>query len=324
MLIHRLPPKPDYLRVKVRRRLDRLGALAIKNSVYVLPDRTDTSEDFEWLALEIQKIGGDALVCRSEIVAGMTDEEIIQRFNDARDESYRSIRESVAADLRESERTATPSDQAWRENVQNSYARAQRRLDVIARLDFFGAKGRPATEEELRKFHELLERKSTLPTSRSEIPTKTARDPQSATRPQGATWVTRAGVFVDRIASAWLIRRFIDPHARFRFVRVARYPGAQGEFRFDMVPAEFTHDGDMCTFEVLIERFDLHEAGLIAISEVVHDIDLKDEKFGRSEAPGIEAVLGGIVNAVADDDARLAAAFPLFDALYDRFRTSEA
>ena len=113
-----------------------------------------------------------------------------------------------------------------------------------------------------------------------------------------------------------------DPDARFKFVRVARYPGAPGEFRFDMVPAEFTHDGDMCTFEVLLERFDLHEPGLVAISEVVHDIDLKDEKFGRSEAPGIEAVLGGIVNAVPDDDARLAAAFPLFDALYDRFRAS--
>ena len=322
MLVHRLPAKPDYLRVKVRRRLDRIGALAIKNSVYVLPNRAESTEDFEWLALEIHKDGGDALVCRSELVAGTTDEEVIQRFNAERDESYRSIRESVAADLRESERAVTASDEAWRENVQNSYARAQRRLDEIVRLDFFRAEGRSQAEEELRKFHELLERKSTPASSRSEIPSKAARNPQSATRPQGAMWVTRAGVFVDRMASAWLIRRFIDPDARFKFVRVARYPGGPAEVRFDMVPAEFTHDGDMCTFEVLLERFDLHEPGLNAISEVVHDIDLKDEKFGRSEAAGIEAVLGGIVNAVPDDDARLAAAFPLFDALYDRFRAS--
>ena len=322
MLVHRLPAKPDYLRVKVRRRLDRIGALAIKNSVYVLPNRAESTEDFEWLALEIQKDGGDALVCRSELVVGITDEEIIERFNAERNEGYRSMKESLAADLREAEQTASASDEAWRENVQNSYARAQRQLDEIARLDFFGAKGRAPAEEELRKFHELLERKSAPATSQSEASEKATRTSRSATRPHGATWVTRAGVFVDRMASAWLIRRFIDPDARFKFVRVARYPGAPGEFRFDMVPAEFTHDGDMCTFEVLLERFDLHEAGLAAISEVVHDIDLKDERFARSEAPGIEAVLGGIVNAVPDDDARLAAAFPLFDALYDRFRAS--
>lgn len=117
------------------------------------------------------------------------------------------------------------------------------------------------------------------------------------------------------MASAWLIRRFIDREASFKFVSVARYQGAEGELRFDMMPGEYTHDGDMCTFEVLVKRFDLHDPGLVAIAEVVHDIDLKDEKFARSEAPGIEAVLTGIVNAVADDDARLSAAFPLFDAL---------
>jgi hypothetical protein len=124
------------------------------------------------------------------------------------------------------------------------------------------------------------------------------------------------------MASAWLIRRFIDREAVFKFVSVARYPGAPGEVRFDMMPAEYTHDGDLCTFEVLVERFNLHDPGLDAIEEVVHDIDLKDDKFARSEAAGIEAVLTGIVNASTDDDARLAAAFPLFDALYDRFRRS--
>jgi hypothetical protein len=124
------------------------------------------------------------------------------------------------------------------------------------------------------------------------------------------------------MASAWLIRRFIDQQASFKFVSVARYQGAPGEIRFDMMPAEYTHVGDMCTFEVLLERFRLSDPGLASIAEVVHDIDLKDEKFARGEAQGIEAVLAGIGNAAADDDARLAAAFPLFDALYDRFRQS--
>jgi hypothetical protein len=311
LLIHRLPPKPDYLRVKVKRRLDRIGAMAIKNSVYVLPDRSETNEDFLWLAVEIQRDGGEVLVCRSEFLAGISDEDIVARFNSERNDAYRSIRESVEADVRESEFGSDSSGPGWRETIQNSYASAQRRLDEAARLDFFGADGRSAAEEELRRLYDLLQR------------TQPAKpETESAPGLSGATWVTRAGIFVDRMASAWLIRRFIDRDASFRFVGVARYQGAPGEVRFDMMPAEYTHEGDRCTFEVLLERFELRDPGLVAISEVVHDIDLKDDKFARSEAPGIEAVLTGIVNSTVDDDARLSAAFPLFDALYDRFRRS--
>jgi hypothetical protein len=311
LLIHRLPPKPDYLRVKVKRRLDRIGALAIKNSVYVLPDRSETNEDFEWLAVEIQKDGGEVLVCRSEFLAGISDEDIVERFNSERNDAYRSIRESVAADVRESELGPESSRPGWRETMLNSYAAAQRRLDEAARLDFFGADGRSEAEEELRRLYDLLQR------------TQPAKpDTEGEPHSPGATWVTRAGVFVDRMASAWLIRRFIDRDATFKFVSAARYQAAPGEVRFDMMPAEYTHVGDSCTFEVLLDRFELRDAGLVAIAEVVHDIDLKDDKFARSEAPGIEAVLTGIVNSTGDDDARLSAAFPLFDALYDRFRGS--
>jgi hypothetical protein len=322
LLIHRLPPKPDYLRVKVKRRLDRIGALAIKNSVYALPDRADTTEDFQWLAVEIEREGGDVLICRSELIAGTTDEEVISRFNAERETAYRSIGESVAAELRVA--TGEPgADSDSREKRQNFHARAQRQLDEVIRLDFFGADGRSAAEEEIRRFHSLLQMEQASPTSSSGEPEKNESRARLLDRPSaGSTWVTRAGVFVDRMASAWLIRKFVDPSASFKFVSVARYRAGPGEIRFDMVPAEYTHEGDMCTFEVLLERFDLHDAGTDAIAEVVHDIDLKDEKYGRSEAAGIEAVLAGIVRTVSDDDSRLAAAFPLFDALYDRFRSS--
>ena len=318
LLVHRLPPKPDYLRVKVKRRLDRIGALAIKNSVYVLPDRSDTTEDFQWLAVEIQRDGGEVIICRSEFIAGFSDEDIVARFNAEREEAYRSIRESAAVDLGAAGTASDPSDTGWRESVQNTYARLQRQLGQAVRLDFFSADGRSNAEEELRRFHDLLQRK---PAPANLSPADESREDTLADSHLTArTWVTRAGVFVDRMASAWLIRRFIDREASFKFVSVARYPGAPGEVRFDMMPAEYTHDGDMCTFEVLVERFKLHDPGLEAIAEVVHDIDLKDDKFARSEAPGIEAVLTGIVNATGDDDSRLTAAFPLFDALYDRFR----
>ena len=320
LLIHRLPPKPDYLRVKVKRRLDRIGALAIKNSVYVLPDRSDTTEDFQWLAVEIQQDGGEVIICRSEFIAGFSDEDIVARFKAEREGTYRSIRESAAADLSAAKIGRGPSDADWRQSIQNTYARLQRQLGQAVRLDFFGADGRSAAEEELRRFHDLLQKKAAPPNPRPAD--ANSKEASAESHLTARTWVTRAGVFVDRLASAWLIRRFIDREASFKFVSVARYPGAPGEVRFDMMPGEYTHDGDMCTFEVLIERFKLHDPGLEAIAEVVHDIDLKDDKFARSEAPGIEAVLAGIVNATADDDSRLTAAFPLFDALYDRFRPS--
>src|SRR2546430_13163936 len=107
------------------------------------------------------------------------------------------------------------------------------------------------------------------------------------TQPSGSyrarTWVTRKGIRVDRIASAWLIRRFIDPEARFKFVSAKGYRPESGDIRFDMFDAEFTHEGDRCTFEVLIERLNISDRGLSPIAEAVYDIDLKDSKFGRDE-----------------------------------------
>src|SRR6185503_13537189 len=136
---------------------------------------------------------------------------------------------------------------------------------------------------------------------------------------RGRTWVTRSGIFVDRIASAWLIRRFIDRDARFKFVSESKRRPAKGELRFDMFEGEFTHVGDRCTFETLLDRFALTDPALQAIGEIVHDIDLKDEKFGRDDAPGIERVLSAITAANADDDARLTRGAQLFDDLYSLF-----
>jgi hypothetical protein len=133
---------------------------------------------------------------------------------------------------------------------------------------------------------------------------------------RGRTWVTRTGIKVDRMASAWLIRKFIDPEARFEFVPAKGYQPGRGELRFDMFEAEFTHEGDLCTFEVLIERFGLDDPALRAIAEIVHDIDVKDAKYGREEAAGVGHVVAGIAAAHPDDEARLARGSALFDDLY--------
>ena len=134
------------------------------------------------------------------------------------------------------------------------------------------------------------------------------------------TWVTRQGVYVDRIASAWLIRRFIDPEARFKFVAGKGYRPSDDELRFDMFEAEFTHEGDKCTFEVLLERAALAEPALHAIAEIVHDIDLKDDKFGRTEVAGIRTLLEGVSVATKDDSERIARGTEVFNNLYEFFK----
>src|SRR4029077_2099701 len=138
-------------------------------------------------------------------------------------------------------------------------------------------------------------------------------------RPRAATWVTRTGVHVDRIASAWLIRRFIDPEARLKCVAPKGYAPKSGELRFDMFDAEFTHVGDRCTFEVLVERMDLRDPALVALGEIIHDLDLRDDKFGREETAGVRSTIDGICTVARDDEQRIAAAGPMLDGLYSHF-----
>ena len=137
---------------------------------------------------------------------------------------------------------------------------------------------------------------------------------------KGAVWVTRKGVHVDRIASAWLIKRFIDREAKLKFVPPKGYAPVDGELRFDMFEAEYTHEGDRCTFEVLAGRFEVADPAVAAIGEVVHDIDVRDAKFGRAETSGVERLVNGIALTQPDDEARIALGTQLFDALYEAWR----
>jgi hypothetical protein len=136
---------------------------------------------------------------------------------------------------------------------------------------------------------------------------------------RGKTWVTRQGVHVDRIGSAWLIRRFIDPEARFKFVSGKGYRPDAGELRFDMFQAEFTHEGDKCTFEVLLDRAALKDPALRAIAEIIHDIDLRDGKYGRDESMGIKTLIDGIALTTPDDLERIARGTEIFNHLSEVF-----
>ena len=310
LLIHQIPPKPDYLRVKIGRRLQRIGAVPVKNSVYVLPDSDQSFEDFQWTRIEIIDGGGDASICRAEFIDGLTSDQIREVFRSARNADYAAI----AASAREAWKTARSSRSGVRGRAVpvDDVVKLRKRLAAVAAIDYFDAPERTTATDAIA----LLEAQ-VKPERAALAPKKAARIDREDYH--GRTWVTREGVFVDRMASAWLIRRFIDSDARFRFVREEDYRPARAELRFDMFEGEFTHEGDRCTFEVLADRFVPDDAGLRTLGEVVHDIDLKDGKFGRDDAAGIERVLTAIVRASDDDAVRVERAGQLFDDLYALF-----
>ena len=306
LLIHQIPPKPDYLRVKIGRRLQRVGAVAVKNSVYVLPHADQAVEDFQWIRREIVDGGGDASVCRAAFIDGLTDDELRDVFRAARDADYAEI--ASAARALESSARARNRDAASRRG-EDDLVRLRRRFAAVAAIDFFDASGRAEAATAL----DTVERQR-QPSAVRQV-TGSAR--ADRTNYRARTWTTRKGVFVDRIASAWLIRRFIDPDARFRFVSPESYRATPNEVRFDMFDGEFTHEGDRCTFETLLQRFGLEaDPALAAIAEVVHDIDVKDAKYERPDTPGVERLLLGVARSTPNDVDRVERGEALFAALY--------
>ena len=309
LLIHQLPSKPAYLRVKVWRRMQGLGAVAVKNAVYALPTSEQAQEDFEWLLREIVEGGGEGVVCEARFVDGLSDDEVRALFNRVRDGDYEALAKEARQIASGLGRKPSVDERA---EAKQQLARLKARLAQTVALDFFGANGRESVDGLLADIERRVADAGAEPTK--------AEKADGFGELKRRVWVTRSGVHVDRIASAWLIRRFIDAEARFKFVPAKGYRPAKGELRFDMFEAEFTHEGDKCTFEVLLQRAGLKDAALAVIGEIVHDIDLKDGKFGREEAPGVARLIEGVALTSKDDDERLARGGATFDDLYGYFR----
>jgi hypothetical protein len=312
LLIHQLPAKPAYLRVKIWRRLQDLGAIAVKNAVHALPMNEETQEDFEWLLREIVEGGGEAFLCEARLIDGLSDEEVRALFDRARDADYADVAKdarALAKSLRPNARSEAVAE------LRAQVARLRKRLAEVVAVDFFGAIGRETAEGLVKSLEARLNEDETV-TDKATVDSAASAFGTLGNR----TWVTRQGVHVDRIASAWLIRRFIDPEARFKFVAGKGYRPNDGELRFDMFEAEFTHEGDKCTFEVLLERGVLKDNALRAIAEIIHDIDLKDDKFGRTEVAGIRTLIEGISVATKDDSERIARGTEVFNNLYEYFK----
>jgi hypothetical protein len=302
-----VPAKPASVRVKIWRRLQAVGAVGLRGSVYVLPNREECVEVFEWMSRELGELGGQASICEGRFLDPSTDDDIERRFIDARNADYAEIAAAAKqlAKKLEAKRIAPKQIAA----LTDQHAKLVQRFGEVMAIDFLHVPGREAVEGLLAAIARALPRDGTKPGEPLAV----------MARPSGATWVTRTGVHVDRIASSWLIRRFIDPQARFKFVPAKGYVPKDGELRFDMFEAEFTHIGDRCTFEVLVERMGLRDPALVAIGEIIHDLDLRDDKFGREETAGVRSTIDGICTIAHDDEQRIAAASPMLNGLYSHF-----
>ena len=288
LLVFSLPRKGASLRVSVWRKLQRYGSLPLGNSGYLLPNDIANREKFEWLATTIRSARGDASVVEVQSIDNCATQELKKRFSEARAEAYRKLL-SEAAGPQSSKVSPT------------RIARLRQRFQEISAIDFFGSPMRDQAERALA----ALNGPRNPDSDRMKISPGDYR---------GRVWITRPRPGVDRVMSAWLIRKYVDPRARFAF--------AVGENKFknvvpfDMYEGGFGHQGDDCTFETLTKAFHIRDKIVQIMGQIVHDADLFDEKFGRREGFGIDEVMKGWAKQNLSDAQLLERGMQLAEGLY--------
>lgn len=304
LLLVSVPPHPSSLRVKVWRKLQALGAVALKSSVYMLPFTPEHYERFQWLAQEIQKDGGEATFLRVDRIENMKPADAVRLFHAARNRDYQELAQRYRKTLQGLSRK--PLTGAARDRLHALLGRLGRDLQRIRDIDFFEAPG----YRDVARLKETIEMRlqplvAAAPAAGPLVPAGSLR---------GRRWVTRPRPHIDRVASAWLIKRFIDPEAEFLFAVPEEFP--PDAVAFDAPGAEFSHHGEDCTFETLLQRSGLRDPRLTRLAEIVHEVDLRDGKFDREEARGVDLAIRGLVAALKDDHEVLAHGMVLFDGLY--------
>jgi hypothetical protein len=295
LLLFRLPATHKTARVALWRKLQKSGAIQIKTSTYLLPDRPAQYELFQWLAKQVIDYGGDSTLIRAQQIEGLPDPKIVALFNAARDNDYAALAEAAR-------KVSPPRGAGNDERVSGELEKLRRDFRAIQEIDFFAAPKAHVVESLL---------------ARLEMPLR-AKSPAAAHLKPGQfqrrTWVTRPRPEIDRVACAWLIRRFIDRKATFEFA--AQPDSIRGAIPFDYAQGEFSHHGEDCTFETLLGRFGISDKALRQIGEMVHDADLEDGKFQRSECLGLDRILKGWAKGGAPDDEILERGAACFDGLY--------
>jgi len=303
LLAFQLPTRPSNARVKTWRRLQQIGAVPTRNSVYVLPNTDQCREDFEWIRSEVVASGGEATVFVADALNEDGREDIVSAVRRAREADYLRLK-------READRLIAVA-RGRRGNVRQRAGRAARalreRFNAVEQIDFQAAQGRAEAHDAIIALERLtLEPRRTPARTRKTLPLRDF---------QRRRWVTRPRPGVDRMSSAWLIRRFIDPRAVFAFVDRP----AELDVPFDMYLGEFSHQGPLCTFEVLAQRFGLTDPVVARIGQIVHDLDMKETRHAPPEAPAIGRMIEGLRQVHPDDGPLLEQGIAMFEALARSF-----
>ena len=304
-LLFNLPAKQSSDRVKFWRRLKKFGTIQLKNSTYVLPDEPVHYERFQWIAKEIVDTGGEATLVRVKDIEGMPYAAVVALFNDARSRDYDELVEPFNLLIKDTKTRKKPPDA-----FANQLQKLRQRFQEIRDIDYFES----SRGEDL---HRLLQKAESLgpPIKRPETKNRLRIEDY-----RSKLWITRPRPEIDRVGSAWLIRKFIDPDAKFVF---ANTPSEAFEaIPYDMFEVEFSHHGDCCTFETLIERFGIRDRAVRRLAELIHDADVEDDKFHRLEGFGVEQIFKGLAKLGLTDDEILSKGFECFDALYAQFKRS--
>lgn len=299
LLLYRLPTKNSGARVSLWRQLKKSGALPFTTSASLLPDSTDHYERFHWFAQQVRDAGGEATLIRVTDVEGVSHADLVRQFNEARAKDYDVLTADLTKLIAASKRKAG-------ESFPTDLEKLVRQFEEIRKVDFFGC---PRAQDAQM----LLQRASGPSGGRGMASPKL-----SAKKFTGRTWLTRPRPQIDRVGSAWLIRRFIDPEARFIFANDPKqHPAA---IPYDMFEVEFSHQGEDCTFETLVKRFGLADRAVRKLAEMVHDTDLEDGKFQTTECVGIDQVLKGWAKGGLSDEELLKRGGECFDALYQQLK----
>ena len=268
-----------------------MSAVPLGNSGYLLPNTPTNQERFEWLATAIRKYAGEASVVKVQSIDNLSNAQLIGRFAEARAREYQEL-------IRELQKLSSIPPQT---QVFGRVSRLRVRFREIVEIDFFNSSLQKRVEE-------LLTRAGTSPTPEGEAAKVNPR------QYVGRVWVTRPRPGIDRSASAWLIRRFIDKKARFIFAPEEHVPSEA--VPFDMFHAGFGHRGEDCTFETLEKTFRIRDKKVGVIGQIIHDADLLDEKFSRKEGFGLDGVLNGWAKQRIPDGEILKRGIQLIEALY--------
>jgi hypothetical protein len=307
-----IPAANAKARMRTWRRISATGAAQLKTGLQILPNREELMENIIWLIGEVNSLGGEAIALQCAQVEGMADQQIEQLFQAQVDPEFEQIQVEATALLNTTDPLA---DEGRIKEVSATLRKLRKRCESVRERDFFPSGAAARTLKVLDAISEQLRKpeQTDLPLARLD-----------RTDYQGRVWVTRARPYIDRLGSAWLIQRFIDPQARFRFLLAGEKVNQdQGELPFDMAMGEFTHQGELITFEVLIRDFALHDAALTKMSELVKHIDVQEGAL-PDDANLLKTLLDGYIDLTPDDHQLLERTRQLFEALYAGFLKNTA